>query len=105
MHMLPSPGPGRSYIYNAESRMIFGSTSHNRISRFADEIPGELVERSRSREYAYRPESITFGSALSGGRGRPPRPRQHIGRQSINPLPPVHIKWGTACSIRPLAQG
>ena len=51
------------YIYNAESRMIFGSTSHNRISRFADEIPGELMERSRSREYAYRPESISFASA------------------------------------------
>ena len=42
------------YLYHAESRMIFGSTSHNRLSRFAEEIPEELLERSRSREYAYR---------------------------------------------------
>lgn len=43
------------YIYNAESRMIFGMTNRNRISRFADEIPDELIERSRSRDYSYRP--------------------------------------------------
>ncbi len=53
------------YIYNAESRMIFGSTNRNRISRFAQEIPEELTERSRSREYAYRPESL--GQTPLGG--------------------------------------
>lgn len=42
------------YIYNAESRMIFGSTSRNRISRFAQEVPEELIERGRSREYVPR---------------------------------------------------
>ena len=50
-----SPVPGEELlIYNAESRMIFGTTSRNKLSRFAEEIPEELVERSRSREYAYR---------------------------------------------------
>lgn len=39
------------YIVNAESRMIFGSTSRNKSSRFVDEIPLELIERSRSREW------------------------------------------------------
>ncbi len=67
------------YIYNAESRMIFGSTSHNRISRFADEIPGELIERSRSREYAVRPEVSSFSaSARPAARPTPSyRPTPH----------------------------
>lgn len=39
------------YILNAESRMIFGSTSRNKPSRFIQEIPEELVERSRSRSW------------------------------------------------------
>ena len=32
------------YILNAEGRMIFGSTSRNKLSRFAREIPKECVE-------------------------------------------------------------
>ncbi len=43
------------YIFNAESRMIFGMTSRNRLSRFAEEIPESLVEHTRSREYSVRP--------------------------------------------------
>ncbi len=39
------------YILNAESRMIFGSTTRNKASRFIQEIPEELVERSRSRAW------------------------------------------------------
>ncbi|NLJ30552.1 MAG: UvrD-helicase domain-containing protein [Clostridiales bacterium] len=39
------------YILNAESRMIFGSTMRNKPSRFIQEIPEELVERSRSRSW------------------------------------------------------
>lgn len=40
------------YIYNAESRMIFGSTNRNRLSRFAEEIPSDLIDRSFSRQRA-----------------------------------------------------
>lgn len=43
------------YIYHAESRMIFGMTSRNKLSRFAEEIPEDLIERSRSREYTAHP--------------------------------------------------
>ncbi len=42
------------YIYHAETRMIFGSTTHNRLSRFVGEIPQELLACSRSREHAPR---------------------------------------------------
>ncbi len=64
------------YLYNAESRMIFGSTNRNRLSRFAEEIPEELIERSRSREYGYRsvPGMPTFGTGAASA----PVPRQSV---------------------------
>lgn len=39
------------YLLNAESRMIFGSTSRNKASRFLLEIPEELVEHTRTRAW------------------------------------------------------
>ena len=93
------------YIYNAESRMIFGSTSHNRISRFADEIPGELVERSRSREYAYRPESITFGSALSGGEGTAPKAKTTYRPPIHKPTPAGTYKVGDSVQHKTFGTG
>lgn len=36
------------YVTHAKSRMLFGHTSYNRISRFVDEIPTECVDRIRS---------------------------------------------------------
>ncbi len=77
------------YIYNAESRLIFGSTSHNRISRFADEIPEELIERSRSRDYGYRPESLRF----SAGKQEPER--KPGGLPSYRPAPHKPTPAGT----------
>ena len=41
----------RLYILNADSRMLFGSTSRNKMSRFTAEIPEELVDRSRARDW------------------------------------------------------
>jgi DNA helicase-2/ATP-dependent DNA helicase PcrA len=38
-------------LLNAESRMIFGSTSRNKASRFIEEIPDDLIVRTRSREW------------------------------------------------------
>lgn len=34
------------YLTKARSRMLFGSTTHNSVSRFASEIPRELVEET-----------------------------------------------------------
>ena len=39
------------YILNSGSRMIFGSTSHNQPSRFLGEIPEELLEKTKSRDW------------------------------------------------------
>ena len=38
-------------LLNAESRMIFGSTSRNKVSRFVEEIPEDLMVHTRSREW------------------------------------------------------
>ena len=39
------------YVLNADSRMLFGSTSRNKPSRFIAELPEEVIERSRSRDW------------------------------------------------------
>ena len=38
-------------LLNAESRMLFGSTTRNKSSRFLSEIPEELVEKTRSHSW------------------------------------------------------
>ena len=56
------------YIFHAESRMIFGMTNRNRVSRFVEEIPETLVEHTRSRDYSTRPVSMpSFGGAKPFG--------------------------------------
>ena len=56
------------YIFHAESRMIFGMTTRNRVSRFVEEIPAMLIEHTRSRDYSARPVSMpSFGGAKPFG--------------------------------------
>ena len=56
------------YIFHAESRMIFGMTNRNRVSRFVEEIPETLVEHTRSRDYSAHPVSMpSFGGAKPFG--------------------------------------
>ncbi len=45
-------------ILNADSRIIFGSTTRNKLSRFAKEIPQELTERTRSNGWKKAGEDI-----------------------------------------------
>ena len=46
------------FLTNADSRLLFGSTSRNKPSRFLKEIPEELTEHSRSRSWK-KPEPGT----------------------------------------------
>jgi len=39
------------YILNSDSRMLFGSTSHNKPSRFLSEIPESLIAKTKSRDW------------------------------------------------------
>lgn len=45
-------------ILNADSRIIFGSTTRNKLSRFAKEIPQELTEKTRSNGWKKAGEDI-----------------------------------------------
>lgn len=46
------------YLTNAKCRMLFGSTSYNRVSRFIEEIPDHLTTESLRRAEAPRPRSV-----------------------------------------------
>lgn len=49
-------------ISSAETRMLFGSTNRNKSSRFLREIPDELVENTRTREFIQRDTTMpNFG--------------------------------------------
>lgn len=75
------------YILNANTRLLYGSTNHNKASRFSQEIPEELVERTAEREWkqldpgvrapfsAYENRVVTTKAARSIGAGavQPPK--------------------------------
>lgn len=42
---------GSLYLLNADSRMLFGSTSRNRPSRFSLEIPLDLINKTREQDW------------------------------------------------------
>lgn len=50
------------YLIKTRERMLFGSTTHNRESRFVSEIPGELVDRTgnenvyANHKFEYQPQ-------------------------------------------------
>ena len=56
------------YITHAAARMVFGTTNRNRVSRFAEEIPAENIERIDDTISQYR----SFGASRQ--RQAPPPP-------------------------------
>lgn len=61
------------YISSAETRMLFGNTSRNPVSRFVGEIPEELLEKTRSGGYSFggnrsftsgQEKPLSFGSGI-----------------------------------------
>lgn len=56
------------YLINAEYRMLFGSTLRNKPSRFMEEIPEELCERSRSREWKKPSPGVVLPSSAQEAR-------------------------------------
>lgn len=76
------------YIFHAESRMIFGMTNRNRVSRFVEEIPETLVEHTRSRDYSARPVSMpNFGGAKPFGEA--PKTKSVVEAGGFTPKPRV----------------
>ncbi len=67
----------RLYLTNAKTRQLYGATTHNRLSRFVEEIPSNLLERSGVRAFSQfeaqrapapkKPEpkkAVSFGSSV-----------------------------------------
>ncbi len=54
------------YIFHATYRMLFGSTNRNRLSRFVEEIPDALIERTRSVELSYGQRNAAPARNFSG---------------------------------------
>ncbi len=76
------------YLYHAQSRMLFGSTNRNQLSRFAGEIPEELLEKTRSREFA---PGVTSFTNASFSEARP----SGIHPQIYSPSPQQPVPPGT----------
>ena len=55
------------YLTDAKQRMMYGSTNYNRPSRFLDEIPSDLLERSSDNPFFGHSSFSSFGSG-SGAR-------------------------------------
>lgn len=92
------------YLYHAESRMIFGATSRNRVSRFAEEIPEELLSRTRSRDYGYHGAS-GFGGFGGSKYSEPEEPAfsklPTFGKKTVEPIyKPNPVKPAPAGTFR-----
>ena len=48
------------YFLNTQSRIVFGSTNRNKISRFVEEIPPEMINFERARTYYAPKPSVSF---------------------------------------------
>ncbi|MCI8501253.1 MAG: UvrD-helicase domain-containing protein [Oscillospiraceae bacterium] len=66
----------RLYLLGASTRMLFGSTSRNRPSRFLEEIPKELTDYQDMtvNSYSYQPQRKRPSVFLPENAGRPSRP-------------------------------
>ena len=60
------------YLLNSDTRMIFGCTSHNKASVFLSEIPEEIVQKTKSRDW----KDLEEGAVI-------PKSAQEIRAQSV----------------------
>ena len=80
-------------VLHAESRMLFGSTMRNGASRFAKEMPEDLLEKERTRMFAVRMSAMpSFGSGGGVGGGLKTSSQYAAGKPMkapYQPKPPV----------------
>ena len=73
------------YILHADSRMLYGSTNRNRLSRFAQEIPEELTEKSRTRQWEKLDSSLRRPEDAKLSRAATTQSAYTIGAGQANP--------------------
>ena len=72
------------YLVSARQRMIFGRTNTNRVSRFVDEIPSELIDHKNvPKGYGYHERRQQLGFEMPSNNRRIPEP------YSIRPTAPA----------------
>lgn len=96
------------YITNAETRMLYGQTAHNRPSRFLGEIPAELTENNQVKTVRFSPRTPAAKETPAVSRGFTKTASQGAGRpaQSFAPGDTVrHKSFGTGMvlSAQPVA--
>lgn len=102
------------YILNADYRMLIGNTLHNQPSRFLKEIPEELTEKTRARQWI-RPKqgmvlpssrkearTATIESARSFGTGRTEKKTHAVYRAGDSV---VHKTFGNGVVLSATAMG
>ena len=90
------------YLYHAESRMIFGTTNRNRLSRFAEEIPSELLVRSQSRTWS-RP--VPTGAARPSVPTAAAKPQPLYKPHPVKPTPAGTYRAGDTVKHKTFGQG
>ncbi len=105
------------YVTNAQSRMLYGSTMHNKLSRFGADIPPEVLEQHRASSFgryayggadrasgAYIGSGYSAGSSFAAAGGRGGAPSAFGASGAARPLDGGGITaGGTASPRRPAA--
>ncbi len=95
------------FVLNAESRMIFGSTSRNKASRFITEIPEELVERTRTREWKKPKPGMVLPTSAYEARTVSTNAARHFGPSSLEKghAPSEPLRAGNRVSHKTFGEG
>jgi Superfamily I DNA and RNA helicases len=68
------------YILNSDSRMVYGSTSYNKCSRFIEEISDNLIEKSKSRDWKKMDPSLEIPQSAQEIRTKSTIAARHFGQ-------------------------
>ncbi|MBR2724225.1 MAG: UvrD-helicase domain-containing protein [Ruminococcus sp.] len=52
------------YLLHAQARMLFGSTQHNKVSRFCEEISDEYIEKTGVKRQSPQTNTVEFSSSV-----------------------------------------
>lgn len=92
----------RLYLSNAKTRMIYGSTSHNRSSRFINEIPEHLVETVGSKTKTF--QQTRFSGVANVG-SKQHVPSRGLSKNAVKPVKQPTYKAGDTVVHKVFGQG
>lgn len=93
------------HILNAESRMIFGSTSRNKPSRFLSEIPNDLIEATRSRAWVKPAAGTGLPTSAADSLKKTTTTARHFGQAAMEKKPAGKFKAGDKVAHKAFGEG